>query len=110
MPAVLQQAHNRRAAVRQGKSGPAEIAAVTRTKLRPTDAARKSRGPESIGTQHLIDEHAQWPVELMKCVMKRDDRPFDEERREDVEIQFHTTIGVIAVDPQKTQRSIPGST
>ena len=94
----------------QRKPVPPKSASVARTKLRPANAAGEPSRPESIGAQNLIDEHSQWPVELVKCVMKRDDRPFDKERREEVEIQFHATIGVIPVDPQKSQRSIPRAT
>jgi hypothetical protein len=43
----------------------------------------------------------------VKGVVQRDDGPFHQKRREEVEIQLHAGPGVVAVDPQKTNGPIP---
>ena len=60
-----------------------------------------------IGLEQLVHEDANGAFERMQHVVERYDRMRHEMSPEELEVLFRAAIGVIAVDPQEPDRSIP---
>ena len=62
---------------------------------------------EFIGAEHVFDEDSDGAFELVEGVVEGDDGAFDEEGGEEVEIEFCALVGVVAVDPEEADGTVP---
>src|SRR5437899_4920859 len=72
-----------------------------------SDLSAHTRRPELIVLEQLVHEDANGAFERMQHVVERYDRMRHEMSPEELEVLFRAAIGVIAVDPQEPDRSIP---
>src|SRR5271154_2747076 len=75
--------------------------------LAPCDRMNEARRAKKIGTENLLDEYADGPLEGVQRIVQSYNRALGQEGTKKVEVFLGAGVSVVTIDPQKSNRTVP---